>query len=601
MKGFLRRRSTLFLAALLGLSLAPCRLAAETPGTGHQLQKTALSADELANIRYVRDNVVPHLPHRLNLADDRQYAYVLQSLRRAGRTAERLPHLYRLLAQAHAQGKPGKPVMVGATTGATLEGINFLTAFGISNGIYYADALSTYPTSQVPVSTEAMISLVDDTSRATLGTGYGHLYAATNLQVSASGAPTAAGDAIEAIALFIIAPSGGGPLQTFSLFTPAAPTVAPISSCQLSPNYNPDINSGPQQCGTSSATTCASSTAQLCHGITCPITVCYGNRINNECDYGCTGTSSYPPTFMFPITGSANFGVAPITTSTGSVLGSLYITLVSTTGGGCTLNATTDLSMINVNSSTNLLSWNLPSTSFPNSGCMPAALLNFNYSFDLSLESLSGDLDITFTSDPAQQSLSDTVAVPPLQVAQGCLPAGVKIRMADGSERAIETFQADGGEKVRAQGERGPQAVTGKTFGHEEKPLVRIRDDHGHTLLLTQAHPVITSRGPMIAAELKRGDVVLTESGEAALLAVDRQSSPRPVPVHNLRVGSRQQAVGAQSTFYANGILVGDQMMQLHLMEEAAKPRHLSQQEILRRLPSDWRRDFLNSLADSHP
>jgi hypothetical protein len=587
MQRFHGRCSTHVLVALLGLLLAPCGLRAESHNDAHQAGNGKLSTAELANIQYVRDNVAVGLPHQLNLADERQYAFVRETLRRGGHSAARSPQLYRLLAAAHSQGRPGKPVMLGATpAGATFQGINFVTEFGAEpNGTFYANAISSYPASQIPSSTYVSLTLVDRTANKAIAFTQGEVYATTNLQLPLSGAPVSSTDLLELIALFLTSVNNTVTAQTIFIESYG---VTWTDACQTSPNYNPGINTpNGQQCQTSSATGCAAPGAN-------PLKVCYSARIQSDCDYGCQGTSAYPPNIIFPIAGSANLGAAPGT----PLQGSLYIQLQDTAGGGCILVASTDLSDITING--NVASWNLAPASFPNLSCVQTNGMDFNYSFQLYLRSQAGYLGGIFSSE-ISTSVTDGVAVPAIEVVQGCLPAGVKIRMADGSERAVETFQAYGDEKVRSHGAAASRAVTGTTLGKEEKPLVRLRDDHGHTLLLTEAHPVITSRGPVAAAKLVKGDVVLTENGEAALVAVDRQPSAVPVPVHNLRVGTQEEAARGESTFYANGILVGDQAMQRYLIAEAAKLVHLSQQEILSRLPREWHQDFLNSLAAAHP
>jgi hypothetical protein len=217
-----------------------------------------------------------------------------------------------------------------------------------------------------------------------------------------------------------------------------------------------------------------------------------------------------------------------------------------------------------------------------------------NYSFLLYVMTSTGSVGATFTSDPGQFILPNTFPVPQMSVLVGCLPAGVRIRMADGSDRAIETFTGKG-ETVRSPDLDAP-AVTATTWGSEDLPMVVIRDSLGHRLTLTEGHPVLTTRGPIMASKLKVGDVVLTETGNAALVSVERLAHQEPVPIYNLTIGTEKQAAEGRTTFYADGILVGDQQMQEDLAVKEATPRVLSQMEILRALPVSWRQDYVNSL-----
>jgi hypothetical protein len=163
-----------------------------------------------------------------------------------------------------------------------------------------------------------------------------------------------------------------------------------------------------------------------------------------------------------------------------------------------------------------------------------------NYNFQLFLQTLAGAAQVTFTSDSAQWVLPDTIPVPQLLVLVGCFPDGVKIRMADGSERAVEEFVGNSNEEIRS--ESGTKTVTAITWGNEDHPLVFLRDSRGHQLLLTEGHPVMTTHGAVAAADLREGEVVRTESGNAKLIEVSRRASPKPVPIHNLRVGTDMAA-----------------------------------------------------------
>ncbi|HEU4562397.1 MAG TPA: Hint domain-containing protein, partial [Longimicrobium sp.] len=341
-----------------------------------------------------------------------------------------------------------------------------------------------------------------------------------------------------------------------------------------------------QQCQTNGATQCVNSGAT-----TNMIKVCYGPRIQSDCDYGCQG-SGVPPNVIFPIQGSVDLGQQPLTPLTGTV----YIVLQDAAGGGCVLEATSNTSPVDslITMNGTVASWNLAPASFPNKSCLQTNGMVMNYTFQLFLQTQGSFVGVTFTSDTSQASSPNTVMVPQLDIIEGCLPDGVKIRMEDGSEKLVESFQGYGNEKVRSRNPAS-RAVTATTWGSEAKPLVSLRTSGGHSLLLTETHPVITPRGPVMAFQLKRGDVVLTEGGQATLTEVSRRANPRPVPVHNLRVGSREEAARGQTTFFANGILVGDQQMQRHVYLQSRTPRQRSREEIMAALPREWHRDFQNA------
>ena len=120
-------------------------------------------------------------------------------------------------------------------------------------------------------------------------------------------------------ALFLIAPTKGAPLEPFSVILEQA--VGSSSGCQLSPAYSPVLGQQ-QQCQTNSNTTCVGTPTRA-------ISVCYGNRIQSDCDYGCRcsepNNCSNPPNIFFPIQGSVNLGAAMFTTITKREQGRLHV------------------------------------------------------------------------------------------------------------------------------------------------------------------------------------------------------------------------------------------------------------------------------------
>lgn len=84
-----------------------------------------------------------------------------------------------------------------------------------------------------------------------------------------------------------------------------------------------------------------------------------------------------------------------------------------------------------------------------------------------------------------------------------CFPAGTRVRMADGSERAIEEVRL-GEQVVTAEGNAGPVLQT--MIRHHTGHLVKLKIwGHSH-LRCTPEHPVLTDRGYVQAGELRSGD-----------------------------------------------------------------------------------------------
>jgi intein/homing endonuclease len=187
--------------------------------------------------------------------------------------------------------------------------------------------------------------------------------------------------------------------------------------------------------------------------------------------------------------------------------------------------------------------------------------------------------------------------LPEVDILDGCLAKGTRIRLADGTEREVESFSGGGKENVRSG--RSPvgsgRRVLGNTRGVEPIPVVRIEDGDGRSLLLTEKHPVVTQDGVVAARDLEVGDVVLTEAGPRELVMVGRQRYDDEI--FNLKLdGSEDEVTAGETTMYANGFLVGDARLQRHLSRQAMERRtERSAAEILEQLPPAWHRDFLNA------
>lgn len=169
--------------------------------------------------------------------------------------------------------------------------------------------------------------------------------------------------------------------------------------------------------------------------------------------------------------------------------------------------------------------------------------------------------------------------------ARADLAASARLDTEDGKIRKISKLEQ--GDSVL---DHGGRAVTISASAQTDSPasLVQIKTNLEHNLVLTGNHPVITPAGPVAAQDLKEGDTILTSSGPALITKVDEQSAKGQV--WNVSVGQPTKGsavVGA--TFYANGILVGDQRLQ----QNVSQPK---KQQLIR-LPSDWQQDYLNKLA----
>ncbi|HZI03037.1 MAG TPA: Hint domain-containing protein, partial [Archangium sp.] len=146
--------------------------------------------------------------------------------------------------------------------------------------------------------------------------------------------------------------------------------------------------------------------------------------------------------------------------------------------------------------------------------------------------------------------------VKPVDFKRGCLAEGTRVTRADGKSVPVEQVKV--GEKLLTQG-RG-LTVTSVTRGGESNPLVKLRDEQGREVRVTETHPMVTlARGVVQAGELKVGDAVLTRTGARKLVAVERV--PYGGLVYNFALGTPEELAGLgpeARTLYADGFLVGD-------------------------------------------
>ncbi|WP_225409093.1 Hint domain-containing protein [Stigmatella hybrida] len=172
-----------------------------------------------------------------------------------------------------------------------------------------------------------------------------------------------------------------------------------------------------------------------------------------------------------------------------------------------------------------------------------------------------------------------------------CMAEGTRIQLANG--RVLPVEQIETGDKVLANRMGLILTVTDVIRGNETQDFVQLQDTAGHSVTLTQMHPILKADGRVVAARaLRVRDQVLTDKGAAMLKSVKR------VPVHgkrvfNLALGTPYElrGVGAQErTLFASGFVVGDKSMQELLLLPPLKPT-----DVMSRLPKVLHEDFANA------
>ncbi|AGC47367.1 hypothetical protein MYSTI_06094 [Myxococcus stipitatus DSM 14675] len=239
------------------------------------------------------------------------------------------------------------------------------------------------------------------------------------------------------------------------------------------------------------------------------------------------------------------------------------------TGGTCTTTADlSDAFPVGGKTTTiqQLVNVSMNTTASGGTGCTMEKIVNETVVLSMTLYAMANCGGTT----AVPRALTFTSAALPtnpfkLNVLNSCMAEGTRITMADGTLAPIETLRV--GDKVRANAKGRVLTVQDFIFGREPKPLVRLRDDQGHDVRLTEQHPVLLSSGLVIAADkVQVKDTVLTQKGTATITSTERV--PYDGKVYNLKLGTPEELASLspnERTLFADGVLVGDDTMQREL------------------------------------
>jgi len=222
-----------------------------------------------------------------------------------------------------------------------------------------------------------------------------------------------------------------------------------------------------------------------------------------------------------------------------------------------------------------LIQWNIPRTNgiFVNTAWQdfiafrPASRVDWYMNFTFTnVELMPGWVESSLvycaSSDSnASNLLPDDDYPPYISFCWSCVAEGSVITMADGTFLPIEKVKA--GDKVR--GKRMDLTVITISCGEETKPVIRIVDEDTHNLLVTDTHPILTkNRGMIAATQLKVGDMIITEKGARKVMYIGTEMFKGKV--YNLELGNVEEKARMKkmdNMYYADGILVGDLVMQM--------------------------------------
>lgn len=532
----------------------------------------------------------------LDLADDTHRAYYLSSLAMAGITPQKAPQLHRVIkrqiAEHQARLKSGISAFAqGAatcsdpqTSGGDMvaeNSANYLAGITYENAQQYQSA-AVSSTQGGTISTTMYLAQHDAATGALIGNP-SNLYDTQKLpfySLLATGASTAP----EAYALYqhSYVDNNGHP---------HGPCVQRLSTRSLKADINnlaPSISQTQRQNGTWNN-----------------IKICINRNPGSfGCRYGPYNVQN-PNQMVSPVQATVTYPGS--VDMTGGVPTDANVTLIVTrnqvptgdeAGGGCTAFGPNSEAFFTASTTTwsdnnTVLNFNFQPTYFNSASCNFKNGDQLVYTLVMQVFIDQEPTTVTVTSiktkPPNPQPATDYQLIPYLQIQSGCLAPGTMVELIDGSQMMVDDPDIEH-KTVVAGTDLRELTVFGHTDGYETNPLVVLTTDNGYKLRLTKSHPVIMSDGTVRRAEsLSAGDMVKTKTGVGSLTSVT--SEPYEGPVYNLSVGFDGEDFTADSrTFFAGGILVGDQNMQSDLvLAEAAHPENR-----LKTLPAEWHQDYLN-------
>jgi hypothetical protein len=191
---------------------------------------------------------------------------------------------------------------------------------------------------------------------------------------------------------------------------------------------------------------------------------------------------------------------------------------------------------------------------------------------------------ICSSAEPDANPADGVAYIKPIKFVWHCVAAGTQVTMADGATRNIEDLDA-GAAVLGANGTT--QRVQATLAAPHWGPVVIVRTRGGLSLTCSTTHPVMTPRGLVQAAALQPGASVQTAQGTDQVASTSQQEF-NGGGLFNLWLAAPEG-----STYYANGIEVGDYQAQTAPLEDTDPGA------VRARLPEHLRADFDSHLAQT--
>jgi hypothetical protein len=167
-------------------------------------------------------------------------------------------------------------------------------------------------------------------------------------------------------------------------------------------------------------------------------------------------------------------------------------------------------------------------------------------------------------SNTIEQGSANTLVINNVDVQFGCVPVGTLVTLADGSAKPIESIERT--DLVRGADGKPWQVLN--LIGGDDREVIEVTAEDGTVARMTAEHPVITGRDDtgrlrwITASHVRVGMPLLTTKGDSKVTTVERR--PYGGKVYNIVLRPQGSDLTPQlgASFYADGLLVGDQTMQ---------------------------------------
>lgn len=557
-----RRAFPLPLLLAVSLSLVGCQKES-APDTGQSRLELPGSGElRPGDLAYVRELAARQQGViELDLSDEAQYRFLRARVAAAGKTPEKYPQFFSMLQsmrERHAARKQG--VSAQAAEAAPRDHLIGKVIIGADGKTFEAAAFSTiqggaeYSFLDVVVWDERQTKQLSDY-------GWGEVYAdGRKLWARATGVLPADPDALFFVdSASIVSIDGVETVLFKSALVSAAPGCNVVHPQDLAPTPRDGI-----------------------------VTICL-DRNYGDCDYPMVGYRQV----QIPLQGTMTFPF-PVTSINNTA--ATYAKLVEESGGPREMAFGSFFNWLQINpADPRQVTWSVPQSQGIFAGILFQRYedVDMFMSIDVTMNRRGVPVNAVrqFSSSPALTQ--GVTCLPKIQIVYSCLAQGTQVKLAGGKSAPIENIAK--GSRVVTDGSGQALRVADTSTGIERIPMVRLRDEVGHDLLLTTSHPVMTpDRGVVWAEELKVGHKVVTESGVTTLVKADREMFDGTV--HNLKLDRsalKQDRDARGSTLYANGFMVGDLSMQ---RAYEFKDRQGQSAEMLARLPTRWHSDYQSSL-----